>query len=59
MNPSFTPINAAAKTGSFHLLLDVNGHLHCGQFDPAERRFVYSCGAPIAALITQYASREK
>jgi len=58
MTLSFTPIDAGARTGSYHLLQDRRGHQHCGHWDRSEQVFAYSGGKPIRHQITAYAARQ-
>lgn len=54
----FVPIDDGARDGQFHLLRDVRGHQHCGQWrrcDPGY--FAYSSGRRIVHEVIEYAGR--
>lgn len=57
MTATFHPIDAAAKSGAFHLLQDERGHRHCGRWNRAKGAFTYSSGAPIAGQVRSYFTR--
>jgi len=55
----FVPIDDRAKDGAFYLLRDSEGSEHCGRWDEAKERFVYSSGARIAGAIVTYCTNRR